>query len=218
MTYSVLLEILSGASVTLALTLASFPLIVAMSFAAGLLRDAPVPGVGTAVMVYVEIFRGTSLIVQLFYFYYVLPLVGIMLEPVQTAIVTFTLHFGAYGSEIVRSAVRNVPKGQTEAAFVLGMSNATIMRRIILPQAALRMIPPFGNTLIDVLKASSLLAMITIAELTFKANALIPVVGNAAAVLGVVLLLYFVMSLALTSLLRLLERRLGVGRDQEMVL
>lgn len=217
MTLDAFLEILSGAAVTLALTLVSFPLVVVTSFVAGLLSEAPYRVVRGIVVLYIEVFRGTSLIVQLFYFYYVLPLLGIMLEPVETAILTFMLHFGAYGAEIVRAAIRSVPKGQSEAAFVLGMPNAMVMRRVILPQAAISMIPPLGNTLIDVLKASSLLSLITIAELTFKGNALIPVVGNAATVLGIVLGLYFVMAFGLTNLMRLLERHLGISRGEEVM-
>src|SRR5262249_33804202 len=144
--------LLKGALVTLELTVLSAVVALIVSIVAGLLRLSPWRSLRSAALFYVEIFRGTSALVQVFYFFFVLPMLGIDLSPMTAGVLALGLNFGAYGSEIVRSAVLNVPRGQREAAISLNYSPSLAMRRIIFPQALVAMVPPFGNLLIDLVK------------------------------------------------------------------
>jgi polar amino acid transport system permease protein len=161
----------------------------------------------------VEFFRGTSLVVQLFWIYYALPLVGFRLDPIAAATVALALNFGAYGSEIVRGAILAVPKAQWEATVALGMGAVHRMRRIILPQAMPEMIPPFGNLLVQILKGSSLLFLLGITELTFEVQELRVDIGSLPA-FAIALVVYFVVAQVLAYLMRRWERRAAarVGR------
>ncbi|MNY48497.1 Glutamine transport system permease protein GlnP [compost metagenome] len=108
--------------------------------------------VRNAATVYVEVFRGTSLLIQLFWLYFALPmLLDIQIPAMTAAVIALGLNYGAYGSEVVRSSVLALPKGQYEAAIALNMSRYGTMRRILLPQAFVRMIPSFGNLQIELL-------------------------------------------------------------------
>ena len=143
--------LLQGTLVTIGIAACSTVLAVVMAFvatAAKLARWAPLRWLGNA---YVEIFRGTSLLVQLFWFFFVLPLPPFRIEmtPFTVAIVGLGLHYGAYGSEILRGALRSVPGAQFEAALALNLSPLTRMRRIILPQAMINALPPATNLMID---------------------------------------------------------------------
>jgi polar amino acid transport system permease protein len=138
--------------------------------------------------------------------------VGIELSPWTTGVCTLALNFGAYGSEIVRGALLGVPRGQIEAALVLNMSPFPILRRIVLPQAIALMLPPFGNQLIELLKATSLLSLITISDLTFVGNGIALTSGKVTTVFIVLLLIYFVIAYTMTLGVRFLERAYGAAR------
>lgn len=205
-------SLLAGATTTIYLTLISFPLafLVALAAAfAGRVNLAPVRWITTA---FIEVFRGTSLIIQLFYFYFVLPFVGITLEATTTAVLVLSLHYGAYGAEIVRAAISTVPRGQYEAASTLGLTPRLTMRLVVLPQALLIMIPPFGNVLIEMLKATSILSLITVSELAFAGNALFQTTGQTVQIYVLVLIIYFLIAYSLTLGVRRIERHLSVGR------
>jgi len=116
------------------------------------------------------------------------------------------LNGGAYFSEVVRAAFASVPKGQTEAAIALNLSAWFRLRRIILPQALPIMVPPFGNAVIDMLKFTALLSLVTIQELAYRADAIRSVLADAGPVYSLTLLIYFAMALALSILVQLLER------------
>lgn len=186
-------------------------LAIVVSFVVGLARLSPWRLIRILVAVYVEVFRGTSAIVQVFYFFFVLPLVGIRLSPLTAGVLALGLNFGAYGSEIVRAAITNVDRGQREAAIALNMTPALTMRRIILPQALAAMLPSFGNLMIDLLKATSLLSLITLSELTFAGKVIVQGQGHVTEVYVLVLLIYFVISLALGRIFKLAEHRVAVG-------
>src|SRR5260221_9544843 len=113
---------------------------------------------------YIEVFRGTSALVQLFWLFFVLPDFGISLEPYTVAVLTLGLNVGAYGAEVVRAAIQAVPRGQWEAATAVNMTEAQALRRIILPQAVPAMIPPWGNLFIGLLKATALGPLITVSD------------------------------------------------------
>ena len=184
-----------------------------LAFVVGLAKLAPARPIRFVATVYVEILRGTSALVQLFYLFFILPLFGIRIDPMATAVIGLGMNLSAYGSEIVRAAVRNVEGGQWEAAIALNMSPATALRRIILPQALLAMLPPFGNLLIELLKATSLVSLITLTDLTFAGSTMIASTGRAGQVWGLVLLLYLAMALPLNWLVRRLEARLSIYRQ-----
>jgi polar amino acid transport system permease protein len=187
-----------------------------IAFVTGLARTSRWLVIRFVTGVYVEIFRGTSGLVQIYVFFYVLPFYGLPLGPVETGVLALGLNFGAYGSEVVRAAIRNVDRAQREAAIALNMPNGLMMRRIILPQAIVAMLPPFGNMLIELLKATSLVSVITLAELTFAGRIVGGTTGRRQEVMVLVLLMYFVMAFPLTRIMRRLESRttkgLQVGR------
>jgi polar amino acid transport system permease protein len=210
--FDLLPVLLQGARVTLEVTLMAAGVALVLSFVVGLARLAPFHPVRFLATVYVEILRGTSALVQLFYLFFILPAFGIRLDPMTTAVIGLGLNLSAYGSEIVRAAVRHVDHGQWEASVALSMSPALALRRIILPQALLAMMPPFGNLLIELLKATSLVSLITLTDLTFAGSTMVASTGRAAQVWGLVLLIYLVMALPLGWLVRRLEARLSVYR------
>jgi polar amino acid transport system permease protein len=205
--------LLQGARVTLEVTLLAAGVALVLAFVIGLARLAPFRPVRFAATVYVEILRGTSALVQLFYLFFILPLFGIRLDPMATAVVGLGMNLSAYGSEIVRAAVLNIEAGQWEAAIALSMSPSLALRRIILPQALLAMLPPFGNLLIELLKATSLVSLITLTDLTFAGSTMIASTGRAGQVWGLVLVFYLVMALPLSWLVRRLEERLSLYRQ-----
>lgn len=162
--------------------------------------------------VFVEFFRGTSLLVQMFWAFFVLPFFGVQLTAMQAGILILGLHYGAYSSEIVRSSILAVPKGQTEAGIALNMTQAQIMYRIILPQAIVRMLPAFGNNLIEMLKGTALVSLITLSDLMFQGVLIRSATFRTTETFSLVLMVYFVLALPLTFSVRWFERRLSRGR------
>ena len=205
--FDVLPALLRGAVVTLELALAAAVIALLASVVAGLARLSKNSSVRLVTGLYVEVFRGTSLLVQLFWVYYVFPFVGISLSPFVAGALALGLNAGAYGSEIVRGAVLAVPQGQTEAAIAINMTARQTMRRIILPQAMIRMLPPFGNLLIETLKGTALASLITLSDLTFQGFSMRQTLGRTNEIFSLVLVLYFVMAYPLTLGVRWLERR-----------
>ena len=134
---------------------------------------------------------------------------------IWAGIVVLGLNTAAYGAEVVRGALGAVPEGQREAGLALGFSRRQIMWRIIFPQAALRMIPPMGNLMIELLKNSSLVSLITLADLTFQGKEILrsEYPQETTLIFGALLAVYFVLAQALSQGSQWLERRLAVGRD-----
>jgi len=165
-------------------------------------------GLSTA---YVEVFRGTSALVQLFWVYFVLPRFGVDIDAIEAGMLVLGLNTGAYGAEVVRGALGAVPSGQVQAARSLGFSEAAIFGRVILPQAAVRMIPPAGNLLIELLKNTALVSTIALSEVTFRAQALRSETLRTVEIFGLTLMLYFLMAQAIALATRLVERRLSMG-------
>ena len=205
--FTIFLQLIEGLWVTVHIAVLAAIMAIFFAFLAGLLRLAPSYLVRSIIMVYVEIFRGTSLLVQLFWLYFVLPHFGVSLDPFTVAVVGLGLNWGAYGSEIVRGAVVAVSKGQYEAATALNMSPMTRLLRIILPQAAIAMLPPFGNLFIELLKGTALVSLITLNDLTFKAVQMNQATFRTTEIFVVVLVLYFIVALLITAGMRWTERR-----------
>jgi len=195
-----------GVPITLEVTFAATALLVVSGFVFGLGRGSKNRLIRWPAGFVVEVLRGSSAIAQLFWAFYVLPYLGINLEPFTAGIMVLGLNGGAYFSEVVRAAFASVPKGQTEAAIALNLSAWFRLRRIILPQALPIMVPPFGNALIDMLKFTALLSLVTIQELAYRADAIRSVLADAAPVYSLTLLIYFAMALTLSLGVQWLER------------
>ena len=147
--------------------------------------------------------------VQLFFLYFILPLYHVRLSAEFTAILGLGLNLGAYGSEIVRSGLLSVDPGQREAATSLGLPRWVGFWKVILPQALIVMLPSFGNLAIEMVKATALISLITISELTFMGHALINITGDTKAVWTIVLLLYLAINTPLNLLVLWAEKRAG---------
>jgi polar amino acid transport system permease protein len=207
-TQTILSTILSGVGTTCVATLGGVALTIVLSFAAGLAMLSPARSVRFVSRIYVEGFRGTSEVVQLFWLYFVLPaLVGLKLIPLFAGILVLGLNHGAYGAEIVRGAIQSVPRTQREGALALSLSPAQRMFRVILPQALVEMYPPFNNLFIQLLKSTALLFFISAGEITEKGELLRPVYGSRLVfIYGVELVCYLVLAAVITVVMRLLER------------
>lgn len=206
-------SLLKGAEITVLVAFFSSILAIIVSFIAGLLRLSKLWILRTISAIYVEVFRGTSLLVQLFWLYFALPFIGIELPKMLAAILAIGLNFGAYGSEIVRSSVLAVPKGQSEAAIALNMKPWQRLSHVILPQASLQMLPSFGNQMVELIKSTSLVYFITMADLTYQAMVLRNnYISFTTEILVLLLLMYFIIATLVSIAVRLLERKLTTGR------
>ncbi|RIJ05729.1 ectoine/hydroxyectoine ABC transporter permease subunit EhuC [Achromobacter sp. K91] len=202
--------LLQGLAVTLEIMAGAVVLAVPLALAAGIGRLSSVRPLRWIAAVYVEVFRGTSALVQLFWFYFVLPLFGVQLPAMLVGIVVLALNAGAYGAEVVRGAIRAVPLGQREAGIALNLTRGQIMRRIVVPQAVPAMLPPAGNLLIELLKNTALVSLITITDLTFRGQLLRSETLRTTEIFTLMLLMYFAVALLITAGVRLLERKVRV--------
>jgi polar amino acid transport system permease protein len=203
--------LLQGALVTVEITLAGSALAVAMALVAGLARMYGPWPVRWLAVVYVELFRGTSALVQLFWLFFVLPHFGVTLPPLTVGILALGLNVGAYGAEVVRGAVGAVPRGQWEATVALNMSRAEALRRVILPQALVAMIPPWGNLFIELLKATALVSLITISDLAFKAQQMNQTTFRTVEIFSIVLVVYLALASLITIAMHGLEHVAASG-------
>ena len=181
----------------------------------GLMRLSRNPGVRSVATVYIEIFRGTSLLVQLFWIFFVLPLFGLNLDKFVAGFLAVGLNMGAYGAELVRGAIRAVPKGQWEAAVALNMTDRKRMWRVILPQALVIMLPPWGNLVIEILKGTALVALISVADLMFEVRQINIATFLSVQAFGTALIVYYVLArFFVTPVMRALERFMSrkIGR------
>ena len=184
----------SGAWITAQQTVLASLLAIAIALLMGLMRLARNLAVRGIAIVYIEIFRGTSLLVQLYWIFFVLPLFGLPLEKFTAGFVAVGMNLGAYGAEVVRGAIQSVPRGQYEAALALNIPPASKMRRIILPQAVLIMLPQWGNLLIELLKGTALVALISVGDLMFEAKQINGSTFLSIEAFGIALIIYYIMA------------------------
>lgn len=159
--------LLRGAVVTLQVSVLSVIVFYISAVLAGLGKISPFAPIRWLSIVYIEVFRGTSLLVQLFWFFFVLPEFGITLSPMMAGVIGIGLNFGAYGAEVVRGAIISVPRGQWEAATALNMPAWKRTMRIVLPQALIVMIPGISNLTIEMIKATALVSAVTLVDITY---------------------------------------------------
>jgi polar amino acid transport system permease protein len=197
-----------GIKATVFIGSVSFVSAVAIAFVVGMVRFQNIPVIRHIALAYVEIFRGTSLLVQLFWLYYILPLAGITISPMTAGCLGLAMNGGAYGSEIVRGALTAVSKDQFEAATALNFNSSQTLWKVALPQAIIEMVPPFGNLAILMLKDTALVSMISIADVAFRAQQLRTFTYDSANVYIVTLLIYFTLALIVMAIGKLAERYL----------
>lgn len=205
--------ILDGAVVTIQLTVMGCALALVVAFAAGLGRLSRFTALRWLATVYIEFFRGTSIFVQLFWAYFVLPLLGFPLTPLQAGVLALGLNVGAYGAEVVRGAILAIPQEQNEACVALNLTRWQRLRYVILPQALVLMLPTFNNNAIELLKGTAIVSLISLADMTFQAQVVRAQTGNTAVPFLTILVLYFLIASVITGLIRGLERRLSKGLD-----
>lgn len=201
-------DLLRGIKVTLIVLVFSIILSTIIAFVAGLSRTSSRLLVNKFTGFYVEIFRGTSLIVQLFWFSYALPgLFNIHLgSDIWAAVLAISLNYGAYMSEIVRGSINSIAVGQTEASIALNMSKYQRMKHVILPQAIRMMLPEYGNYLIQILKATSLVSLIGLTDILYYGNIYKSThLSETPLVYLIILLFYFILALPLIFFTRKME-------------
>ncbi|MFD0362355.1 amino acid ABC transporter permease [Nocardia sp. GCM10030253] len=194
---------------TIPLTTISFVIGLAIALLVALARMSPVWPVQAAARFYISIIRGTPLLVQLFIVFYALPQFNIVLDPFPAAVIAFSLNVGGYAAEVVRAAILSVAAGQWEASQALGMSYPMMMRLIILPQASRIAVPPLSNTLISLVKDTSLASTILVTELLRTAQIAAAPTFDFFALYGVAALYYWVICLFLGFGQTRLETRLS---------
>lgn len=215
-------RIQEGITTTVLLTLGGAILAFVLALVLGLAAGNRHLYVRAPARVVVEFFRGTSLLVQLFWLFYVLPLFGYQLEATFCAILALGLNYGAYGAEVVRGSIAAVPAPQWEAALALNFSSTQRLRRVVFPQAWVQMLPPLTNLLIQLLKGSALASFVLLQDLTYQIEQLRRGTGDTIFAFGIGLILYFVIAYVLTLLMNVLEVRakvrLGTGPSLREIL
>lgn len=198
--------LIEGLRVTLQLTVGGATCAALLAMLAGLGRRSGRRWLRWPASAYVEVFRGTSAMVQLFWFYFALPFFGLSLPALVTGILVLGLNAGAYGAEVVRSAIDSVPRGQWEAGRALNLGETRVLWRIAIPQALPMMLPPAGSLLVELMKNTALVSLITLSELTFAAQVQRAATLDTVPLFALTLLIYFVLAQLLLTGMRRLER------------
>jgi cystine transport system permease protein len=193
---------------TIPLALASFSIGLVLAVALALMRLSKVRVVSGIARVYISLVRGTPLLVQLFVIFYGLPSLGVVIDKWPSAVLAFSINVGGYAAEVVRAAILSVPKGQWEAAYMIGMSRRRALTRIILPQAARVSVPPLSNTFISLVKDTSLASLILVTELFRQAQEIAAFSGDFLLVYLEAAFVYWMICLLLSSIQGVLEKRL----------
>jgi cystine transport system permease protein len=194
---------------TIPLTAISFALGLVIALFVALARMSRTKALALPAQAYISVIRGTPLLVQLFIVFYALPQLNIVLDPFPSAIIAFSLNVGGYAAEVIRGAILSIPRGQWEAAQTIGMRYPTTLRRIILPQAARTAVPPLSNTLISLVKDTSLASTILVTELLRVAQLAAAPTFDFFALYGVAAAYYWVICVILSFVQGRLESRLG---------
>jgi cystine transport system permease protein len=199
---------LGAVRATIPLTLASFAIGLALAVGLALMRISGVAALSGIARAYISLIRGTPLLVQLFLVFFGLPSIGVTIDPWPSAIIALSLNVGGYAAEVVRAAILSIPRGQWEAASMLGMTRGQALGRIILPQATRVSVPPLSNTFISLVKDTSLCSTILVTELFRVAQQIAAPSGEFLAIYGVAAAVYWVLCTILALGQDVLERRL----------
>ncbi len=204
--------LLHGAWLTILVSLLSFALALVLGLLTGLGRISRLAPLRAITAVYVQFIRGTPLLLQLFFVYYVLPYGGIVLSPFISAVIGLTLNYAAYMAEVFRSGIQAIPKGQWEAGLASGMSRRVLMRRIILPQSIRIVIPPLGNFFVSIFKDSALVSVITMRDLMFSGELLASATYKHFEIFSMVAAIYFLISYPTAKFVEFVEAKLDIHR------
>jgi polar amino acid transport system permease protein len=210
-------KFLSAAITTVQVFVYSSLLAVIISIIFGIMRLSKNLIIQVLATIYIEFYRGTSLIIQMFWIYYVLPLFGLPLPALLAGVLALGMNFGAYGAEVLRAGILAVPKGQWEGALALNFSKAKRMQRIIIPQIYPVILPPAANLAVELLKGTALVSLITLVDLMFVAKQINMLTWLSAQSFGLALLIYYIMArFVLVPFLRWLEVLAAkkVGREK----
>jgi L-cystine transport system permease protein len=200
---------LQGAGYTLMFAVAAMVGGLALGFPAAILRMSPWAVLRWPAELYVSMMRGTPLLVQIFVIYYGLPSIGIEFSPVTAGVLALSLNSGAYLSESLRGAIASISPGQWRASYSLGLSYWQTLHHIVLPQALRVAVPSMGNTLISLIKDTSLVSVITVTELMLATKEVIATTFRPLPLYIAAALVYWCLSLAFEALQRRAERRLN---------
>lgn len=204
--------LLSGVELTLIVTMAALTAGSLVGLVVALARMSDSRWLNLPAIGYIEMFRNTPALIQLMWMYYCLPLLtGIEISAVASATVALAVNGSAYIAEIIRGGIQAVDRGQVEAARTLGMSHFQTLRKIVLPQAFRRMIPPYVNESVSILKFSSLVSVLGVADLTYQAQVLSTTTFRPIEIFTFIALVYLVLCSALAYMARRLELRLAVS-------
>lgn len=191
-------NLLEGLQVTLLVAVLGAALMLALSVVLGIMARTEALWIRAIARAVIEFFRGTSLVIQLFWLYYVLPVLGVRIDAVVVGVLAFGLNFGAYGAEVVRGSLNAVPRAQWEAGTALNFTALQRMRKIIWPQAVVIMIPSMNNLLIQLLKSTPLLYTISLVDVMNMGRSYIFATGNTATMYLVLLVIYFILAYTIT--------------------
>lgn len=215
-------HLIAGAWITIQLTLYSSVLGLILAFVFGVGRLSRNPFIKGLSLSFIEIFRGTSLLVQLFWLYFALPILGqligldLRLPPVAAGTLALALNIGAYGAEVVRGAIQAVPQAQYEAAKALDFSPSQTIWRIAVPQAIPEMMPSFGNLAVQNLKDTALVSLIGLTDLAFRAEQLRNLTQDSTTIYTLLLFMYFGIALVISAFMKLVERYTCRWRSTEV--
>lgn len=201
--------IVQGVGITILVSVLSITLGTTLAIVGALGRLSTNPVIYAIATLYVSLVRGTPLLVQIFFAYYALPQAGIVLPPIPTGVLALGFNYGAYMTEIFRAGIQAVPPGQREAAEALGMRGSQVFRRIVLPQAVRIVIPAVGNEFIAMIKDSSLVSIITVQELLWRAGNVGRAEFQSIPAFLIAALAYWILTIIFSLFQERLERRLG---------
>ena len=204
-------DIVVGIVWTLQIALGAAAIALVASFVGGLGRLSPWRLVRVAATLYIEFFRGTSALSQLFWLFFVLPHLGLSISARMCAIVGLGLCFGAYGAEVVRGAFKAIPQAQHDALAALNFSRVKAFRVVLLPQALILITPLFSNLAIELLKSTSLASLITIPDLAFQAHSIVGRTYDTGTVFLFTMVVYLLLSQCVAGAMRKAEARLARG-------
>ena len=201
---------MAGVKITVQVSLLSMVIAIFLGLVVALIRMAPATALRAAASVYIDIFRSTPLLAQLVWVYFALPiLTGISFSPFVACTVALSLYASAYLAEIYRAGILSISSGQRHAGLALGMTPAQTMRRIVLPQAVTRMLPPMGSQFITLFKDSALVSLVTLQDLMWTAQSLAAFTLRTVEVLTVVAFIYMALTIPQAFIVNHLHRKFG---------
>lgn len=201
--------LIPGLTVTIPLTVIAFSCALVIAVFTAMVQVANVRGLKQLARFYIWVFRGTPVLVQLFVVFFGLPKLGVLIDPFPCAVLVFSINEGAYCAETMRAALESVPRGQMEAGYCVGMSYFQVMRRIVLPQAFRTAFPPLSNSLIALVKDTSLAATITVSEMFMATQRIVARTYEPLALYIELALIYLLFCTVLTRLQAVVEKKLN---------